>query len=122
MSIPDGWGATAGWPPWATTDSEGASEPAAAPGDATLLVAPAATGPAAPTALDRPAAGPWPWPPAVPGEMPPAAAAPPTAAPSVAAVPAGIPLDQGPRAAAPRHERPDAGRPAQHGAAPQLGN
>ena len=62
MSVPDGWGATAGWPPWATTDPEGASEPAAAPGDATLLAAPAATVPAAPTAPDRPAAGPWPWP------------------------------------------------------------
>ena len=78
MSVPDGWGATAGWPPWATTDPEGASEPAAAPGDATILAAPAATVPAAPTDPDRPAAGTWPWPPqpVVPGEMPPSRRAP----------------------------------------------
>ena len=55
MSVPDGWGATAGWPLWATTDPEGASEPAAAPGDATIL--------AAPPDPDRPASRPWPWPP-----------------------------------------------------------
>ena len=48
MSVPDGWGATAGWPPWATTDPDGASEPAVPPGHATIR-APAAAVPAAPT-------------------------------------------------------------------------
>src|SRR4249919_1041901 len=46
MRVPDGWGATAGWPPWSTTDPEGSPEPAVAPGDAPIGAAPAATGPA----------------------------------------------------------------------------
>ena len=99
MSVPDGWGATAGWPPWATTDPEGAPEPAAAPVMPPSWLADTA-GDMAP-ALRRPTRT---VPPPGRGRgrrslpcrarCPPPPPRPPLAAPSAAAVPAGIPLDQ----------------------------